>query len=182
MNACQHPYDTPDVQSAFPGFNHIEIEEIFNRCFREIRTLLIGGADEPLYLPHDPSDGFARIFYRSNFRSSALHEISHWCIAGRTRLKQVDFGYWYAPDGRSAAQQSAFYQLEVKPQALESIFSDAAGVPFHLSADNLNADVDPKEFERFGSAVLRQKRDYLEGAMPPRAKRFLDALRGRSGL
>ncbi len=49
--------------------------------------------------------------------ASALHEISHWCIAGKARRELVDFGYWYCPDGRDAMTQSQFEDVEVKPQA-----------------------------------------------------------------
>ncbi len=42
---------------------------------------------------------------RTDFFASALHEISHWCVAGKARREQVDFGYWYCPDGRDAMTQ-----------------------------------------------------------------------------
>lgn len=45
---------------------------------------------------------------------------------GEKRRQLVDFGYWYAPDGRSAEQQELFQAVEVKPQAMEWILSPAA--------------------------------------------------------
>jgi elongation factor P hydroxylase len=176
MNQAQQQGSQSGGNFSREAFSHKQIERIFNRCFEDIQTVLIGGAAEPLYLPHDKGDGIARIFYRLDYASSALHEISHWCIAGSERLKQIDFGYWYAPDGRTPEQQREFYGLEVKPQALESIFSEAAGIKFNLSADNLAGDVDSNELERFGELVAKQRRIYLLSKMPPRALRFLDAL------
>jgi elongation factor P hydroxylase len=167
---------TNPAHAAPAALSNHELEKIFNNCFSDIRTVLIGGAAEPLYLPHDTGGDIARIFYRLDYASSALHEISHWCIAGRERLGQVDFGYWYSPDGRTAEQQRDFFCLEVKPQALESIFSEAAGIKFNLSADNLAGDVDQIELRQFGERVLQQKQIYMQSAMPPRARRFLNAL------
>lgn len=69
--------------------------------------------------------------------------ISHWCVAGKARREQVDFGYWYCPDGRDAMTQSQFEDVEVKPQAFEWLFCVAAGFPFNVSCDNLDGDVEP---------------------------------------
>lgn len=69
--------------------------------------------------------------------------ISHWCVAGKARREQVDFGYWYCPDGRDAMTQSQFEDVEVKPQAFEWLFCVAAGFPFNVSCDNLEGDVEP---------------------------------------
>lgn len=150
-----------------------QIIEIFNREFLDFNTRLVGGAEEPLYVP-DSGKG-AEIHFREDFTSSALHEIAHWCIAGLARLKLPDFGYWYAPDGRSADEQNKFYLQEVKPQALEWIFSDAAHVKFNISADNLYGD-DLGALNDFKAAVTQQKERYLQEGMPPRAKRFVAAL------
>ena len=90
-------------------------------------TILVGGGSEPLYLPKTSDNLPAKIIYRADYLSSALHEIAHWCIAGKKRLNMQDYGYWYAPDGRSAEQQELFEQSEVKPQALEWMFSVACG-------------------------------------------------------
>ncbi len=69
---------------------------IFDSCFcDEFQTrLLIKGDDEPIYLPADESSPWNRVVFVHGFYASALHEISHWCIAGEARRKLVDFGYW----------------------------------------------------------------------------------------
>ena len=96
---------------------------VFNDCFvASERTELIGGAEEPFYRSWH-NDCLAQVIFTRDYRSSALHEIAHWCIAGKERRKQDDFGYWYAPDGRSTDQQLAFEQVEVRPQAVEWAFS-----------------------------------------------------------
>ena len=134
-------------------------------------TLLIGGAEEPVYLPADQQCQHHRLFYREDYLSSAFHEIAHWCIAGDVRRMQMDFGYWYQPDGRNAEQQRSFESVEVKPQAVEWHLSQAAGHRFHLSADNLNgADIDGNAAsERFANAVCRQAQHYCRAGLPARA-------------
>jgi len=154
--------------------NAQEICRVFNGEFADINVRLISGADEPLYLP-DTGDG-ATIHFRSDFPSSAMHEVSHWCIAGSERRKLVDFGYWYAPDGRNTSQQNQFYGLEIKPQALEWILSDAAGIAFNISADNLDGG-DLGNLDAFTNNVIKQKQVYLQQGLPPRAQRFYNALR-----
>ena len=136
---------------------------------------MIQGGTEPIYLPRDGDRGLHRLVFTQDFFSSALHEISHWCIAGNERRKQVDFGYWYQPDGRSTQQQKSFEQVEVKPQALEWIFSEAAGHVFHFSADNLTSELGASD--TFKKAVSEQVADYLNNAMPVRATLFAEALR-----
>src|SRR3546814_12851389 len=63
--------------------------------------------------------------------------VAHWCLAGAARRRQDDYGYWYAADGRDLEQQHLFEQVEVKPQALELLFSDVCGLNFCVSVDNL---------------------------------------------
>ena len=99
---------------------------IFKNCFFEkYNTLLVKGIDEPLYLPADENRPHNELFFAHGFFASALHECSHWLIAGEKRRKQVDFGYWYVPDGRTAEQQDLFQIVEVKPQAVEWILSQS---------------------------------------------------------
>ncbi len=74
------------------------------------------------------------------FFNSALHEISHWSIAGDKRRLLPDLGYWYAPDGRTAEQQALFEQVEIKPQAIEWLFATAFGRKFRVSLDNLTGE------------------------------------------
>ncbi len=65
------------------------------------------------------STAIIALFLLMVFYASALHEIAHWCIAGENRCQQVDYGYWYEPNGRSEERQFEFEKVEVKPQALE---------------------------------------------------------------
>ena len=155
--------------------NYSDLVRLFNDLFaRDENTRLLRGFDEPIYWPPDAHIPWARLVFARGFFASALHEIAHWCIAGPERRKQVDFGYWYVPDGRSAEQQQAFQQVEVKPQALEWIFADACGWPFSISADNLSGESgDDSEFRR---SVLAQVWRYCDEGLPPRAGRFRSAL------
>ena len=101
------------------GFQAARLERVFTGCFaRQWRTVLLGGAEEPYYQPAADRHATHLLHYRSDFFASALHEVAHWCIAGEQRLQLADFGYWYAPDGRDAAQQRDFEAVEVKPKAL----------------------------------------------------------------
>lgn len=106
-----------------------------------------------------------------------LLEISHFCIAGDQRRLLPDFGYWYAPDGRSAAQQQAFERVEIKPQALECLFTHACGRPFQVSQDNLFADFDTSA-STFAKDVYQQAKAYLSqpDTLPRDAKTLLQAL------
>ena len=96
---------------------------LFNECFSsDFNTRLVKGGEEPIYLPADEERSYHALFFAHGFFSSALHECSHWLIAGEQRRQLVDFGYWYEPDGRNAEQQALFQKVEVKPQALEHCF------------------------------------------------------------
>jgi len=155
---------------------------LFNDLFREsYRTVLIRGNDEPEYLPAAETGSVAQIIFAHGYYASALHEISHWCIAGAHRRTLRDYGYWYCPDGRSASQQQAFEQVEVKPQALEWLFSVAAGARFHISVDNLSGDGAADE-DGFRRKVRAQANRYLECGMPARARAFFDTLRSFYGV
>lgn len=153
-----------------------DLVTLFESLFRHsFGTVLVRGDDEPVYLPDGGPDNCARVVFAHGYFSSALHEISHWCIAGAQRRRQVDYGYWYCPDGRTAAQQAEFEQVEIRPQALEWLFSIACRHRFHISVDNLNGGGtdDP---QRFRDAVRRQAVHYLTAGLPPRAEIFLKAL------
>lgn len=148
---------------------------IFNQCFaKQYNTQLLKGEDEPIYLPADLNRPFHAIFFAHGFFSSALHECAHWLIAGAARRKLVDFGYWYAPDGRTETEQKQFEQLEVKPQALEWILAKAANYPFQVSLDNLNGI--PSNRAAFQQAVLNQVAIYCKQGLSERAKLFRNAL------
>lgn len=157
-----------------------DLEAIFACCFSaRHRTELRGGAREPLYLPAQRDDERNRIYYRDDFFASALHEVAHWCIAGELRRRKVDYGYWYAPDGRDALAQKRFERVERKPQALEWLFSIAAGVRFRVSMDNLDIveASQRREQERcFAKQVLQQTQRYCDQGLPTRAWQFIVAL------
>jgi elongation factor P hydroxylase len=156
-----------------------ELQVLFDQLFLSTtNTRLIAGEDEPIYLPADDQSAVNRLVFAHGFYESALHEISHWCIAGEERLKQVDFGYWYEPDGRSESQQRAFEQVEAKPQALEWILSEACGRRFQISTDNLDADPAVIEAgrQKFAYAVWKQTHIYLKKGLPARAEVLKQAL------
>lgn len=139
-------------------------------------TELICCEDEPIYRPADNLHPHHRIIFAHGFFASALHEIAHWCVAGKQRRLLEDFGYWYQPDGRSHEQQAEFEKVEIKPQALEWIFSRSAGFQFHFSADNLTGDAGASD--AFKQAVFTQVQTYLQQGLPKRAQCWSNRLIG----
>lgn len=147
---------------------------LFNDTFSDFNTRLVLGSDEPIYLPANETCAYNQIVFAHGFFSSALHEISHWCIAGEARRKLEDYGYWYCPDGRDEQQQADFEKVEIKPQAIEWAMTEAAGRTFQVSTDNLNgAEPDREGFTRNVAAQLQH---YKAEGFPPRAARFIRAL------
>ncbi|QFU76043.1 transporting ATPase [Halioglobus maricola] len=158
-------------------FDSRRLEAVFDRCFEvSENTLLVGGADEPLYRPAGTSQPHHLLYYREDFFASALHEISHWCIAGPERRQQVDFGYWYAPEGRSESEQHAFEAVEVKPQAVEWCLSRACGYRFRVSVDNFGDGGVLPDTTGFRAAVLAQVKQWQRDGLPVRAQQFYTAL------
>lgn len=158
-----------------------ELITLFDDLFREkYRTILVRGGEEPEYLPANTEHGLAQIVFAHGYYASALHEISHWCIAGEYRRTLHDYGYWYCPDGRTPEQQRAFEQVEIKPQALEWLFSIAAGTRFHISVDNLSGNGAADE-QQFRDNVRAQAWRYLTEGLPTRAGMLLDALKAHYG-
>ena len=152
-----------------------QIIKLFNQTFKNTHnTQLVCCENEPIYRPADLEHRHHRIIFAHGFFASALHEISHWCVAGKERRLLEDFGYWYEPDGRSPQRQADFEKVEVKPQALEWIFSVSAGVPFHFSADNIALNNQPSD--SFKQAVYLQVQHYLKNGLPTRAKMWSDCL------
>jgi elongation factor P hydroxylase len=152
-----------------------DLISLFNSCFaRKENTILVGNGEEPIYLPANADNQFNQVVFTRDYFSSALHEIAHWCIAGKQRRTKIDYGYWYLPDGRDAQQQASFEAVEVKPQALECAFSLAANVKFRVSIDNLQGEETcSKNFER---AVEKQLLNYIKEGFSARAQLFLNAL------
>ena len=164
--------------STMQSFLPVHVERVFNDCFADTyNTRLFGGADEPIYQPANVSGGYHALYYRADFFASALHEVAHWCIAGAQRRQQPDFGYWYAPEGRSAEQQNAFELVEYKPQALEWFFSQACAYRFLVSPDNPDlASAGMLDTTAFQRAVLEQALVWQMVGLPARAGVFYAAL------
>lgn len=162
-----------------PSFDDIEristnwLIQLFNVLFAEQKVVLARSAREPEYFPAQDNQP-ARIEFANGFFASALHEMSHWCVAGKRRRTLSDFGYWYAPDGRSAAQQLAFEHVEIKPQALECLFTLACGGYFQVSQDNLFAEFDTSG-STFANDVYLQVEAYIAkpDTLPNDAKTLL---------
>ena len=153
------------------------IAQIFNDGVgSKYQTLLKGGRNEPVFVPNKNMNDV--IYYKADYGSSALHEVAHWCIAGADRRNLIDYGYWYK-EFRDADQQLAFERHEAKPQALEWIFSQGAGIPFRLSVDN---------FQRIKSGcpdfkiAVRSEAISLTSSINKRALSFLQDLMSVSGL
>ncbi|SHG13230.1 hypothetical protein SAMN04487965_3362 [Microbulbifer donghaiensis] len=164
------------------------IVAVFDRCFaspRGLNTRLRGGFDEPYYRP--ATEGrpaheelrYHRVEFTRDYAASALHEAAHWCVAGAARRQLPDYGYWYAPDGRSEEQQAEFERVEVKPQALEWIFARASGLRFRVSADNLESGLGPSD--SFKRAIWQQVRDNCRQGVNERAATFARALAAEFG-
>lgn len=134
--------------------------QLFNTLFAHQQVILVRSSGEPEYFPAHGNQP-ARIEFAHGFFASALHEMSHWCMAGKARRTLSDFGYWYAPDGRSAAQQQAFEHVEIKPQALECLFTLACKNSFQVSQDNLFATFDTSG-STFANDVYMQVIEYIE--------------------
>lgn len=155
---------------------------LFSKLFAvSERTVLVRGDNEPYYRPWSADCRLAEVVFAHGFFASALHEVAHWCIAGRERRALSDYGYWYKPDGRSSDEQREFERVEVSPQALEWIFSVAAGTAFHFSADNLSEGgaVASPAWIAFQNNVANQACRYVTGVMPKRAAAFATALAER---
>lgn len=159
-----------------------ELVELFARTLgNAMRTRLVPGGDEPLYRPATGPDDWHQIVFRADWFQSALHELAHWCVAGVQRRQQIDYGYWYHPDGRSGAQQALFEQVEARPQAVEWVLTVACGRPFRVSLDNLDSD-DPLDERSLWQAVHRQVVPCLDGALPPRAEVLARAMAAQYGM
>ena len=148
-----------------------ELLDLLNKKYLyQYETRIIGGFDEPFYCTFREGQQ-AEIQFSHDYVRSALHELSHWCVAGVERRKIDDFGYWYAADGRNQQQQDEFFKVEIKPQTIEWAFSIVAGVDFEASVDNLHNQVDgSKEFEQ---NLHKQMQQYLNNGFPKRVSEIL---------
>ena len=166
------------MSSAEPVNSH-QLTCLFNHEFAvRDTTELIGGASEPYYEP----GSLNRIYFRADYVRSALHEVAHWCVAGRRRRRLADYGYWYSPDGRGAAQQQAFFAVEARPQAIERCFCEAIGIPFSPSVDNVGAQIESEQLRRFEARIQEWCNQFECTGLPLRAARFITALRLTTSL
>ncbi|AXY59358.1 elongation factor P hydroxylase [Acinetobacter sp. WCHAc010052] len=147
----------------------------FNHWFSHLNVILVRGDFEPEYFPATSAEP-ARIQFAHGFFNSALHEISHWTIAGEQRRLLPDLGYWYAPDGRTAEQQALFEQVEIKPQAIEWLFAVAFGRKFRVSLDNLTGE--GGDGSAFKDHVFAQVQRYFSGeaVLPRDAAHFIHCI------
>lgn len=168
----------PQVQLSDWAKLNTETEQVdwlilhFNHWFSHLNVNLVKGDFEPEYFPATVTQP-ARIQFAHGFFNSALHEISHWTIAGEQRRLLPDLGYWYAPDGRTAEQQALFEQVEIKPQAIEWMFAQAFGRRFRVSLDNLTGD--GGDGASFKDNVYAQVQQYFNGEakLPRDAAHFI---------
>lgn len=153
-----------------------DLMQLFDSSFYALHnTRLVKGDDEPIYLPRNEQCDFNQIVFAHGYFASALHEVSHWCLAGASRRLLEDFGYWYIPDGRDQTQQQAFEQVELKPQAIEWALCVASGKAFDVSTDNLLGDGETDR-EAFKTKVYQQVLIYLEYGFPNDAETFIIVL------
>jgi elongation factor P hydroxylase len=153
-----------------------DVSALFNMSLGQaFNTRLQGGASEPFYAPATATHP-ATIYYREDFLRSALHEVAHWCLAGSARRALPDYGYWYSDDDRALAGQSAFFAVEVRPQALEAAFCEVLGIEFRPSADNLSIDIPEQLLKRFSSQISECLSRWQRAGYPDRAGQFLNVL------
>jgi elongation factor P hydroxylase len=160
----------------FDEIHHYQdLIRLFDHNFAAIEnTRLVKGSDEPIYLPASDKNASHQIIFAHGYFASALHEIAHWCIAGKERRLLQDYGYWYCSDGRNQHQQAEFEQAEVRPQAIEWAFSIAANKNFRVSTDNLNGvHADAQVFQ---DKVREQALTFLLHGFPVRSQRFIEIL------
>ena len=162
-----------DHQFSDPKLNRLLI--IFNALFLESENTVIElSLDEPLYVPASKAGESSKILFSHGFFSSALHEMSHWLVAGEKRRKIEDYGYWYKPDGRTFEEQQEFEKVEILPQAIEWILSQSCDHRFHFSADNLNSGFVISE--QFKQNVSLKAQSLLVHGLPDRMDKLVSEL------
>ncbi len=155
---------------------------LFNKNFGESHNVkLLSDRDEPVYYPASESVSYNRIIFANGYFNSALHEISHWVVAGEKRRQLEDYGYWYHADGRNVEQQRQFEELEILPQAIEKAFSEAVGRDFSASVDNLQAPIERSQIELFSKRIKDKLAQLQQQGFPCRAAQFLEALSAEFG-
>jgi len=156
-------------------FSSEDLIQIFNdQFYQQYNTKLVLGGDEPVYLPANNSCSYHQIIFAHGYFSSALHEISHWLVAGEHRRQQPDYGYWYEPDGRDELRQAEFEKVEVLPQAIEWLLTASCGAHFDVSSDNLSGIV----INRLGfkQKVYQKVLSLLDNGVSKRTQKLMQAL------
>jgi len=157
-------------------FDYQDLITLFDQTFASSHhTRLVKGGDEPIYLPKNHEREFNQIIFARGYFASALHEISHWLVAGNDRRLLEDFGYWYCADGRDEQTQRKFEAVEVKPQAIEWALSLACGHPFRVSTDNLSGWQSCRH--QFQDNVFDRLLELMAGKFNQRTLLFMDVLR-----
>lgn len=131
-----------------------------------------GGAEEPFYQA-PKADRKAVIYFKSNYPRSLLHEMSHYCLAGKRRRLLDDFGYWYTECGRTAEEQQNFEFVEARPQGLEKAMCEAIGIKFTPSLDDFSGQP-PSDYFLNNLELTYQE---MLSTPPPTAKKVLRALK-----
>ncbi|WP_296404212.1 elongation factor P hydroxylase [Psychrobacter sp.] len=147
-----------------------ELIRIIESLFSELT--IIGGANEPYYkAPKDDSN--AIIYYRDNYLRSLLHELAHYCLAGKERRKLNDYGYWYNECGRTEEEQILFEVVEARPQGLEKAMCEVIGIGFSPSLDDFSGRPPSDSF------LQNLQSNYLDmiSNPPPLAEKVLDAMK-----
>lgn len=152
-----------------------ELATVFNMTFNESeQTILMATDDEPCYLPKDEQYPFNRIYYTKDSYTSLMHEVAHWCRAGKERRQLPDYGYWYQAEDRSPEAQQLYVASESKTQALEWIFCVAAGVCIQIIPENQPYSFKPSL--EFRKSIYMAVLHYLQKGLSDRPERFKQAL------
>ena len=155
----------------------------------EFEVRMIGGADEPRYLPAQAGQAGCQareavIHCRADFAPSALHEAAHWLLASPAQRALEDYGLTYVPPPREPAAQARFYAAELAVQALEAWLSKRAGIAFRASGDD--PDTSLATLASFDATVQQIAAWYdtpLGGLfVPATARRFAQRLSARLSL
>lgn len=143
--------------------------DIFERLFPNL--IIIGGANDPYY-EAPKAEAKAKIFFKENYPRSILHEMAHYCLAGKKRRKLNDYGYWYSECGRTREEQELFQLVEARPQGLEKAMCKAIGIHFSPSLDDFSdrpiSQVFSKDLENHYQEMIKNP--------PPTARVVLEAL------
>ena len=115
MSMCKPLSICDETADNIPELHYRDLITLFDTTFYALyNTRLIKGTDEPIYIPSSEYCNYNQIVFAHGYFASALHEISHWCLAGSSRRLLEDYGYWYIPDGRDHQQQAQFESVEIK--------------------------------------------------------------------